>query len=57
MINKTKYGGNQYGERQRNTLPVLYLSVWANVRKVEMLTIGIIVRNATSINQEQECDI
>lgn len=36
---------------------VYIISAWVNVRKVEMQTIGIIARNVTSINQEQECDI
>jgi hypothetical protein len=33
------------------------ISAWANVRKVEMQTIGIIARNATSTSHVQGCDI
>jgi hypothetical protein len=36
---------------------VCIIFVWVNVRKVDMQTIGIIARNVTNINQEQECDI
>lgn len=37
--------------------PCLYYICMGECRKVEMQIIGIIVRSATNISQEQRCDI